>query len=327
MQKILHICNLSVLLYTLLMTNITQKEYTVESQNILHLTFDNFDEMVEHAKNLSCYCQYRFGTQAFGGHYDICQHKNFQIANAIFHDGLMFKGYPPKGTLSFIVIIDKQGSLSANKQILNKGEILILDDNDEYEIAFSHHMQEGIISIKKEFVDAYFPYLNHMINKIYYDTNGILKNLIKHLENKKDCTDDDMQSWLIESLEALSLHKQKEITKKLSKKEALIFDIRDYIIEYSKKNIHIGDLALKFGMSEKTMQTGFKKLFGYTPKKFMKLLKMNLAREDIIENDGSKTISEIAMKYGFGNFGLFSKEYKQIYGLLPSKTRGLQLCD
>ena len=69
------------------------------------------------------------------------------------------------------------------------------------------------------------------------------------------------------------------------------------------------------------MQTAFRKLFGYTPKKFIKLLKMNLAHQDIIEVNNTKTISTIAMKYGFRNFGLFAREYKQLYGTLPSESR------
>ena len=303
------------------MTNSIQKTFSIESQNILHLTFDHFEQMIAYAKNWSCYCPYRFGTHSFGGQYDIYQHENFQIANAIFHDGLMFKGYPPKDTVSLIVILDKQGSLTANKKLLQTGEILILDDQDEYEIAFSHYMQEGVISIKKEFVNACFPYLNHMVNKVYHDTNSVLKDLIEHLENKGECQDDNMQSRLIESIRYLSLKQQKEVPKKLSKKESVIFDIRDYMIEHPKKNIQIENLALKFKISEKTMQTAFRKLFGYTPKKFIKLLKMNLAHQDIIEVNNTKTISTIAMKYGFRNFGLFAREYKQLYGALPSESR------
>jgi len=302
------------------MTNKIQETYTVESHRILHLNFNNFEEMKAYGKNWTCYSQYRFGTQPFGGQYDICQHRNFQIANAVYYDGLMYRGYAPKGTLTLAVIIDKQGSLTANRKVLNSGEILILDDNDEYEIAFSEHLRKGVISIKKEFADIYFPYLNRMVNKVYCDTDSRLKNLISHLENALDCENNDIESKLIQSLGSLSLEQQKEIPKKLSTKESLIFDIRDHIIERSEENIHIEDLALQFGMSEKTMQTGFKKLFGHTPKKFIKLLKLNLAYRDIEERDSKKTIGQIAMKYGFGNFGLFAQEYKRVYGVLPSET-------
>jgi len=164
------------------MINKIKQAYTVESDNIIHLSFDNFEQMATCGKNWSCYSQYRFGTQPFRGKYDICQHENFQIANVVYDDGLMYKGYAPKGTITLAVIIDKHGSLTANRKLLNKGEILILDDDHEYEIAFSHHLHEGVVSLRKEFVDKHFPYLYDMINKVYYDTNGTLKNMMLHLK-------------------------------------------------------------------------------------------------------------------------------------------------
>jgi AraC family ethanolamine operon transcriptional activator len=304
------------------MINKTKQAYTVESDNIIHLSFDNFEQMETYGKNWSCYSRYRFGSQPFGGKYDICQHENFQIANAVYDDGLMYKGYAPRGTITLAVIIEKYGSITANRKMLNKGEILILDDDHEYEIAFSHHLHKGVVSLRKEFVDKHFPYLYDMINKVYYDTNSTLKNMILHLENDLECNNNNIQSQLIQSLESLSLEHQNEIPKKLSKKELLIFDIRDYLIEHSEENVSLKDLVSTFNISDKTIQTGFRKFFGYTPKKFIKLLKLNIAYQEIIKNDRAKTISEIAMQYGFGNFGLFARDYKRLYGLLPHESVG-----
>jgi AraC-like DNA-binding protein len=195
-----------------------------------------------------------------------------------------------------------------------------MDDLSEYDTIFSHHVQIGTISMRKEFVNTHFPYLNRMINKVYTDTNGLLTDMIKQLTNHIDCYNRTIEAQLIETIKLLSFEKQTEVPKKLSKKESLIFDIRTYLIEHAEENISIEDLALKFGMSDKTLQIIFKKIFGHTPKKFMKLLKLNLAYRDITEdNRSSETISKIAMKYGFNNFGLFSQKFKTMYGILPSK--------
>jgi len=303
------------------MTSRKEKTFTVESDDILHFTFHTFEEMEEYGKDWSFHCRrYRFGVQPFKGTYNICQNENFQIASAVYHDGMMYNGYAPTGAITLTLIIDKHGSLTANRKILNIGEILILDNNDAFEIAFSHPIHKGVVSLRKDFVDTHFPYLHRMLGRVYADKNNVLKNLILSLEKNTEFQSSEKRSKLIESLKFLSLDTQEEITKKLSKKETLIFNVRDFIIQQAENNIPIEDLAEKFGMSEKTLQTGFKKIFGYTPKKFTKLLKLNLAHRDIIENDGDKTISEIAMKYGFGNFGLFAQEFKRLYGMLPSEA-------
>ena len=301
---------------------INQKNYSHEkSCEIHHLTFDSFEEMARVGKNWSFHGRYRLGMRTFGGRYDICLHKNFQMAYAVYYDGMMFSGHTPKGTLTLDVIIDKRGSLTTDRKILEIGDILIMDDDEEHETVFSHAIRKGAVSLSKNFVDRHFPYLHGMSGKVYRDTEGALGKLVASLEKMKDCQNEAMEENLLKSIESLHLDKQQEIVKKLSKKERLLFDVRGYIIEQLENRIKIDNLASRFGMSERTLQIGFKKLFGFTPKKFIKFLKLNLAHREILENKESKTIAEIAMKYGFGNFGLFSKEYRQLFGCLPRETR------
>ncbi len=304
------------------MTNKKQKNYNVESHEVLHFTFSNFKEMRNYAKNWSLYDSFRYGTRLFKGQYDICQHENFQISNAIYEDGLINNGYPPKNTLTLAVIIHKKGSLTANKSILKEEEILIIDDQIPYEIAFSHYLQIGTISLSKAFVNANFSYLYKLTNKVYIDTDGVLSHMIEQLANTNHikCNDSTIESKLIQNIMHLSLDTQVEIPKKLSKKTSIVFDIRDYLIEHIEQNISIEELTSTFNMSDKTLQTVFKKIFGHTPKKFMKLLKLNLAYQEIIKNNHSNGIvSKVAIKYGFYNFGLFSQEFKRMYGILPGK--------
>jgi AraC-like DNA-binding protein len=304
------------------MTNKKQKNYSVESHEVLHFTFNNFQQMKNCAKNWSLYNSFRYGSKPFKGQYDICQHENFQIANAIYEDGLINNGYPPKDTLTLAVIINKKGSLTANKLILKEGDILIIDDQIPYEIAFSNYLQIGTITISKAFVNANFSYLYKMANKVFVDTDRVLSHMIEQLANPNHvkCNDSTIESKLMQNMMHVSLNTQVEIPKKLSKKTSIVFDIRDYLIEHIEQNISIEELTSIFDMSDKTLQTVFKKIFGHTPKKFMKLLKLNLAYQDIIKNNHSNGIvSKVATKYGFYNFGLFSQEFERMHGVLPSK--------
>ena len=303
-----------------MMTNRIQNTYIAEKRKIYHFSFDNFTQMNNYGKNWSFFNIYRFGRKPFSGPYDIYQHQHLQVANAIYEDGLMYRGYASKDTITLVLIIDKHGSLTANGKPLKHGEILIIDDK-KYEISFSHYVQIGTVTMTKEFVNEYFPYLYHKINRVYTDSNNALSDQVRSIINLKENQDTYMKLRVIKSIESLSLDKQEEIQKKLSRKEALIFSIRNYILENLEENIDIQDLTLKFGISDKTLQSAFKKFLGYTPKKFIKLLKLNLAYRDIVTNNGTKGIvSKTAIKYGFNNFGLFSREYKRMYGVLPSET-------
>ena len=53
----------------------------------------------------------------------------------------------------------------------------------------------------------------------------------------------------------------------------------------------------------------------------MKTLKLNKAHEELQHADALTTnVSNIAMKWGFCNFGRFSKSYKALFDVLPSET-------
>ena len=60
------------------------------------------------------------------------------------------------------------------------------------------------------------------------------------------------------------------------------------------------------------------------PKKFINLLKLNRAHEDLLYTDLKTTnVSDIATKWGFSHFGRFAKDYKDLFGVLPSETLNL----
>jgi len=83
----------------------------------------------------------------------------------------------------------------------------------------------------------------------------------------------------------------------------------------------IQSIVEQFKTTDKTLQSSFKSLFGITPKHFMNLFKLNHTHEVLQLADTQTTnVSDIAEKWGFSHFGRFSKEYKLLFGVLPSET-------
>ncbi len=303
--------------------NNLQKPFTVESNIPLHFHFQTFQEMEKYGKNWSFHCRYRFSTNTFYGKFDICQHKLFQLARAYYKDGMMYNGYSPKETITLSLVEIQNASLTANKKILKQTEILIIDDTKKYEIVFNDTVQLNVISLRKEFVNEYCPYLFEMTDEVYEDKNDILKQLFyKILATDTPCTDDRIQFQILQALSSLNLPAQIPINKKLTNKEKILFEIRDYILNNLENNITNNELCSLFHISERSLQNNFKNIFGFTPKRFIKLLRLNQAHKEIKNNDG--TISEITTKWGFENFGRFSKEYKQFYDILPSQEKRIK---
>lgn len=88
----------------------------------------------------------------------------------------------------------------------------------------------------------------------------------------------------------------------------IVFYISKYITYYKRMSILFPKTVVEwFNISDKTLQNSFKSLFGFTPKNFMIMLKLNRAHEDLQRCDTQTTnVSDIVTKWGFSHFGRFA---------------------
>ena len=85
--------------------------------------------------------------------------------------------------------------------------------------------------------------------------------------------------------------------------------------------INIASLSEQHQVSQQTLQNSFKSLFGFTPQRFLRLLKLNLVHHDLREASTEKdSVSKVALKWGFMHMGRFSRYYTELFGENPSVT-------
>ena len=86
-------------------------------------------------------------------------------------------------------------------------------------------------------------------------------------------------------------------------------------------NLKVSDMAAQHNISERGLQNSFNSLFGFTPKLFMRQLKLNLVRHEL-SHDIMKgtTVMRVAQKWGFAHMGRFSKFYTELFEENPSET-------
>lgn len=114
--------------------------------------------------------------------------------------------------------------------------------------------------------------------------------------------------------------------------DADFFDPIDrYIDEHARLDtLTVADLARLSNVSLRTLYDRFKKIKGVTPQAYIKARRLrNIYRHIHASSVGRvRSVTEVAMDFGFTHLGRFSSEYKQLFGELPSETlRRVSLLD
>ncbi|BCS32058.1 hypothetical protein TBR22_A12630 [Luteitalea sp. TBR-22] len=82
----------------------------------------------------------------------------------------------------------------------------------------------------------------------------------------------------------------------------------------------IRDLCAFTGASYSTLERGFLELYGMRPKALTTGLRLSRVRRTLRTPGLSATVTAVALRWGFVEFGRFSALYHQRYGELPSET-------
>jgi AraC-like DNA-binding protein len=96
---------------------------------------------------------------------------------------------------------------------------------------------------------------------------------------------------------------------------------RRVVEENPDQPLYIPELCGSIGVSGRTLRACCQEQLGMSPKRYLLLRRMHLARRALRESaPTATTVTDIATQYGFWQFGRFAGEYKSLFGELPSAT-------
>jgi AraC-like DNA-binding protein len=82
----------------------------------------------------------------------------------------------------------------------------------------------------------------------------------------------------------------------------------------------IASLCRALDASERTLHEAFRRHLDTTPKAYLKLLRLNAARHDLLRAEKARRVTDVALDWGFLHFGWFSQDYRRLFGETPSQT-------
>lgn len=93
--------------------------------------------------------------------------------------------------------------------------------------------------------------------------------------------------------------------------------MEDIINRDFTKNIDVDSLAKKFHLSKYHFIRKFRKQTGISPKAYVRLNKIEKAKNDL--KQGKKSITDVTYAYGFCHLSHFSNTFKKFYGISPKE--------
>lgn len=288
--------------------------------------FTNYDELVEASDNWEHHCTYQLLPNGITGHHQILQLHSMQLGYAKRSGGMMNNAVTAKDCLSFAVFEESEDKICLDRVKIQRGNIVFFDDSKSFSFMSNAHVKFCVVNIETKNMGILKSKISKALFHTIKDTNNImsktLRDIWKQYTHKNDAkrnyqaTEDTITTVLTELL-----NDQTPVYPKLTKGEEIALCIRDQIYDHMDGKISIESLAKEHQVSEKTLQNSFKSLFGFTPKLFLRLLKLNHVNHELrMLNATTGKVSNVALKWGFTHMGSFSKYYTELFGDNPSHT-------
>ncbi|QOR61556.1 helix-turn-helix domain-containing protein [Sulfurovum sp. ST-21] len=305
------------------------RSMTHKKEVFIHQKFNDEDLMKKSSANWNYDTVYKLLPYACEGENTMIFLPHIQLTYVISSGGILYDINSPGGTVSAGVVLEAESKACFGQTKLKKGMVVFFDDRKSYSLFISRKLKISIISFPKKT----YRKLSQMLSKHNLETiedtdsrlSTFLSDILESFKNNPSIMEntekqEEIETHLLEQLSIL-LEKQTPAQPKLTKGEKIALQIRDRIYCHISKKVTISSLAEEFRISEQTLQNAFKSLFGFTPNRFLRHIKLNHVRQTLIHADPqSDTIVRIANKWGFTHMGHFSRYYTDLFGENPSVT-------
>jgi len=268
----------------------------------------------------------------FKGEVKIIQSPNVMINNFRINRKVMQIGY---GTPDFITftIWDPNTLFTWKSHEMRKGMIGVIWKNEHQCVTGSEFL--GIpVSINENFFSnrcrekGYFELMDKLkkveILKVLETDLIEIRNLSSFIIENNDLPDEftyellenDLVNLLIDSL-ANAFSEEMVMDVSVQKFSSMI----DFIHDNLRQLTSVNEIFAETGIPERTVRRLITKKYGISPKTFLSSLRLNEVRKLLLSNDEESHVFQVASEYNFWHMGQFGRDYKQLFGELPSETK------
>lgn len=94
-----------------------------------------------------------------------------------------------------------------------------------------------------------------------------------------------------------------------------------YLEARAEPSVRIDELCDAACTSLSRLERAFRDTFGVSPRRYLMLRRLAGVRRELLHGDPRASITEVATRWGFFHLGRFSKDYREHFDELPSRTQ------
>ncbi len=217
---------------------------------------------------------------------------------------LVEQGHHPKDSLLIVTNGSFLCETNNQKYEIEQNEIFFFKSTD----IFKRKVTSPLTAIYVIFDD--FPLASSQ-KLSYLNVTRVLEN-ITYLKNAFAEENTYIIQHYIEDILLLSIQNKRS-------HDPIVYEITEYLKENLQNNLSLDALALKFNISKQWLILRFKKEMNTTPMQFLNYLRLQKAKELILNQQ--MNLSQIATACGFENQYYFSTAFKKAFKISPSQWR------
>jgi AraC-like DNA-binding protein len=94
----------------------------------------------------------------------------------------------------------------------------------------------------------------------------------------------------------------------------------ELIDAHPERDLTLAELAQAAGTTARALQRGFKDIVGMSPTAYVRAVRLDRVRDELLGGGPAVSVTDVAMRWGFFHLGRFAQQYKDRFGVLPSQT-------
>jgi AraC-like DNA-binding protein len=115
-------------------------------------------------------------------------------------------------------------------------------------------------------------------------------------------------------------HREQLLTPTLPAQRTRVARVVELIDAHPDQPLTLTDMTRVAGVGARALQAGFRETLDTTPLAYLRRVRLERVRAELTETAGERSVTDVALRWGFAHLGRFAGQYRAQFGESPSDT-------